>query len=72
MQDEAVKARYVKVHSTRAATGYGVKIRELEVYSNSPLAPAELRHIEIAADATAGHVESDDRPIWRNLYACAG
>ena len=59
MQDEAVKARYVKVHSTRAATGYGVKIRELEVYSNSPLAPAELRHIEIAADATAGHVKSN-------------
>ena len=53
MQDEAVKARYVKVHSTRAATGYGVKIRELQVYSNSPLAPAELRHIE------AGHVESN-------------
>lgn len=59
MQDEAVKARYVKVHSTRAATGYGVKIRELEVYSNSPLAPAELRHIEIAADATVGHVDSN-------------
>ena len=59
MQDEAVKARYVKVHSTRAATGYGVKIRELEVYSNSPLAPAELRHIEIAADATAGHVDTN-------------
>lgn len=59
MQDEAVKARYVKVHSTIAATGYGVKIRELEVYSNSPLAPAELRHIEIAADATAGHVKSN-------------
>ena len=59
MQEEAVKARYVKVHSTRAATGYGVKIRELEVYSNSPLAPAELRHIEIAADATAGHVDSN-------------
>ena len=59
MQDEAVKARYVKVHSTIAATGYGVKIRELEVYSNSPLAPAELRHIEIAADATAGHVDSN-------------
>lgn len=59
MQEEAVKARYVKVHSTRAATGYGVKICELEVYSNSPLAPAELRHIEIAADATAGHVKSN-------------
>ena len=59
MQEEAVKARYVKVHSTRAATGYGVKILELQVYSNSPLAPAELRHIEIAADATAGHVESN-------------
>lgn len=27
MQEEAVKARYVKVHSTRAATGYGVKLR---------------------------------------------
>ena len=59
MQEEAVKARYVKVHSTRAATGFGVKIRELEVYSNSPLAPAELRHIEIAADATVGHVDSN-------------
>ena len=59
MQEEAVKARYVKVHSTRAATGYGVKLRELQVYSNSPLAPAELRHIEIAADATVGHVDSN-------------
>ena len=59
MQEEAVKARYVKVHSTRAATGYGVKLRELQVYSNSPLAPAELRHIEIAADATAGHVDTN-------------
>lgn len=59
MQEEAVKARYVKVHSTIAATGYGVKLRELQVYSNSPLAPAELRHIEIAADATAGHVKSN-------------
>ena len=29
------------------------------MYSNSPLAPAELRHIEIAADATAGHVKSN-------------
>ena len=58
MQEEPVKARYVKVHSTRAATGYGVKIRELQVYSNSPLAPAELRKIEIAADATVGHLDS--------------
>lgn len=59
MQEEAVKARYVKIHSTRAATGYGVKLRELQVYSNSPLAPAELRHIEIAADATVGHIDSN-------------
>lgn len=33
--EEAVKARYVKFHSTRAATQYGTKLYELEVYSNS-------------------------------------
>ena len=34
--EEAVKARYVKFHSTRAATQYGTKLYELEVYSLIP------------------------------------
>lgn len=33
--EEAIKARYVKFHSTRAATQYGTKLYELEVYTNS-------------------------------------
>ena len=35
LQEEAILARYVKLHATKAATQYGIKLRELEVYSNS-------------------------------------
>ena len=35
ISNDAVKARYVKFHSTRAATQYGTKLRELQVYTNS-------------------------------------
>lgn len=45
--EEAVKARYVKFHSTRAATQYGTKLREIEVYSNSK---AQLASIAVTAD----------------------
>ncbi len=47
----AVKARYVKFHSTRAATQYGTKLYELEVYSNSK---SELTSVMIAADKECG------------------
>lgn len=49
--EEAVKARYVKFHSTRAATQYGTKLYELEVYSNSK---SELTSVMIAADKECG------------------
>lgn len=51
--EEAVKARYVKFHSTRAATQYGTKLYELEVYTNS--APV-LSNIILSADNTLGVV----------------
>lgn len=47
----AVKTRYVKFHSTRAATQYGTKLYELEVYSNSK---SELTSVMIAADKECG------------------
>lgn len=49
--EEAVKARYVKFHSTRAATQYGTKLYELEVYSNSK---SVLTSVMIAADKECG------------------
>lgn len=49
--EEAVKARYVKFHSTRAATQYGTKLYELEVYSNSK---SEMTSVMIAADKECG------------------
>lgn len=49
--EEAVKARYVKFHSTRAATQYGTKLYELEVYLNSK---SELTSVMIAADKECG------------------
>ena len=49
--EEAVKARYVKFHSTRAATQYGTKLYELEVYTNSK---SELTSVMIAADKECG------------------
>lgn len=51
--EETVKTRYVKFHSTRAATQYGTKLYELEVYKNS--APV-LSNIILSADNTLGVV----------------
>lgn len=51
--EEIVKTRYVKFHSTRAATEYGTKLYELEVYTNS--APV-LSNIILSADNTLGVV----------------
>ena len=56
-QEQSVKARYVKLHSTKAATMYGTKLREIEVYSNSPLAPAALTKIELVCKQNVGHVD---------------
>ena len=39
---ESYKARFVKINSTKAATGYGVKLRELQIFGEGTLAPAEL------------------------------
>ena len=49
--EEAVKTRYVKFHSTRAATQYGTKLYELEVYTNSK---SELASVKIVADKECG------------------
>lgn len=62
VSEQSVSARYVKLLSTKAATQYGTKLREIEVYSNSELAPAELRHVTITAEQVAGRVE-DSYPI---------
>ena len=51
--EETVKTRYVKFHSTRAATEYGTKLYELEVYTNS--APV-LSNIILSVDNTLGVV----------------
>lgn len=56
-QNEAVSARYVKLHSTKAATQYGVKLREIEVYSNSEIVPV-LSSIVLSADNTIGHLDT--------------
>ena len=62
-QDESIAARYVKVHSTKAATNYGVKIKEIEVYSNGELAPAQLKAIAITADNTGAFIGDDTSGI---------
>lgn len=49
--EETVKTRYVKFHSTRAATEYGTKLYELEVYTNSK---SELTSVKIVADKECG------------------
>ncbi len=49
--EETVKTRYVKFHSTRAATQYGTKLYELEVYTNSK---SELTSVKIVADKECG------------------
>lgn len=51
---ESHKARFVKINSTKAATGYGVKLRELQIFGEGTLAPAELAAIELTADNNVG------------------
>lgn len=56
MQDESINARYVKFHSTKAATQYGTKLREFEVYSNSSSA---LKAVKLSSDYDCLHVGDD-------------
>lgn len=51
---ESYKARFVKINSTKAATGYGVKLRELQIFGEGTLAPAELANLELTADNNVG------------------
>ncbi len=51
---ESHKARFVKINSTKAATGYGVKLRELQIFGEGTLAPAELANLELTADNNVG------------------
>ena len=62
-QEESINARYVKLHSTKAATQYGIKLKELEVYSNGELAPAQLKAIAITADNTGAFIGDDNAAI---------
>ena len=62
-QEENINARYVKLHSTKAATQYGIKLKELEVYSNGELAPAQLKAIAITADNTGAFIGDDTSGI---------
>lgn len=54
-QTTAIEARYVKVHTTRAATNYAINLKELEIYTFEEIVP-ELAEIRITADKTIGHV----------------
>ena len=69
-QSKAVNARYVKLHSTKAATGYGVKIKEIEVYSFNDLANS-LNRINISAEKNIGHVD-DEYPLTVQLLNIFG
>ncbi len=51
---ESYKARFVKINSTKAATGYGVKLRELQIFGEGTLAPAELANLKLTADNNVG------------------
>lgn len=51
---ESHKARFVKINSTKAATGYGVKLRELQIFGEGTLAPAELANLKLTADNNVG------------------
>lgn len=48
------KARFVKIHSTKANTQWGVKLKELQIFAEGTLAPAELAAIELTADNNVG------------------
>ena len=47
---ESHKARFVKIHSTKANTQWGVKLKELQIFAEGTLAPAELAAIELTVD----------------------
>lgn len=51
---ESHKARFVKINSTKATTGYGVKVKELQIFAEGTLAPTELAAIELTADNNVG------------------
>lgn len=51
---ESHKARFVKINSTKAATGYGIKLKELQIFGEGTLAPAELANLELTADNNVG------------------
>lgn len=51
---ESHKARFVKINSTKATTGYGVKVKELQIFAEGTLAPAELAAIGLTADNNVG------------------
>lgn len=51
---ESHKARFVKINSTKATTGYGVKVKELQIFAEGTLAPAELAAIDLTADNNVG------------------
>lgn len=51
---ESHKARFVKINSTKATTGYGVKVKELQIFAEGTLAPAELANLKLTADNNVG------------------
>ena len=51
---ESHKARFVKINSTKAATGYGIKLKELQIFGEGTLAPAELANLKLTADNNVG------------------
>lgn len=48
------KARFVKIHSTKANTQWGVKLKELQIFAEGTLAPAELANLKLTADNNVG------------------
>lgn len=47
---ESHKARFVKIHSTKANTIYGVKLRKLKIFGEGTLAPAVFSSLELTVD----------------------
>lgn len=44
------KARFVKIHSTKANTQWGVKLKELQIFAEGTLAPAVFSSLELTVD----------------------
>ena len=47
---ESHKARFVKIHSTKSNTIYGVKLRKLKIFGEGTLAPAVFSSLELTVD----------------------